>query len=82
MLPVYLGVYIFILAILWGFFLLARHHTYRFQDFSTNIKPVTQLLGIILLILSVIGFFLIFTLDIPGRSVQIDTEVPSSQIYY
>lgn len=82
MLPVYLGIYIFLLAILWAFFLVARHHTFRFKDFSTNIQPVTQILGVILIILSLLGFVLIFTLDDVSKNIEIDTQKPSSNFYY
>jgi hypothetical protein len=40
MLPVYIGIYIFMLAIVWGFFLIARHHSYKFSLGAGTTKTV------------------------------------------
>jgi hypothetical protein len=83
MLPVYIGIYIFMLAIVWGFFLIARHHSYKFKHFSTNITPVTNILMIFLLILSVLGFIMIFSLGAgTTKTVEVDTKQKTTQNYY
>lgn len=83
MLPVYIGVYVFMLAIIWGFFLIARHHSYKFKHFSTNITPVTNILTIFLLILSVLGFIMIFSLwGSDEKVIKIDQTQKSTQSYY
>ena len=83
MLPIYIGVYVFMLAVVWGFFLIARHHSYKFKHFSTNITPVTNMLLVFLLILSVLWFFMIFSLwDSNVKVIKIDQTQKSSQNYY
>lgn len=83
MLPVYIGVYVFMLAVVWGFFLIARHHSYKFKHFSTNITPVTNMLLVFLLILSVLWFFMIFSLwDSNVKVIKIDQTQKSTQNYY
>lgn len=82
MLAVYIGLYIFLLAILWWFFLIARHHSYKFKRFSGNIVPITNILFVFLVVLSILGFVLIFSLDGGTRSVQIDTEKKTTETYY
>jgi len=82
MLPIYIGVYIFILATLWWFFFIARHHSYKFKHFSTHIGPVTFLLMLFLAFLSVIGFFAIFSLWENTNTIRIDTTEKIQNSYY
>ncbi len=83
MLPVYIGAYIFILAVLWGFFLIARHHSYKFKHFSKNVAPVTNILLVFLIILSILGFVLLFFLwgDSP-KTIKVDTTEKVYKNYY
>ncbi|MDD2871386.1 MAG: hypothetical protein PHS49_05325 [Candidatus Gracilibacteria bacterium] len=60
MITLYLGVYTFLLALLWGLFIVAKIHSYKFKSFSTHIQKVTNSLIIFLIILSLIGYFVIF----------------------
>lgn len=57
---IYLAIYIIILLVVWWFYAVARMHTMKFKRFSTHIVPVTNFLLIFLLILSIIGFVLLF----------------------
>ncbi|MDP2090550.1 MAG: hypothetical protein Q8K30_03030 [Candidatus Gracilibacteria bacterium] len=60
MLTFYIGIYTFVLALLWGLFIVAKIHAYKFKDFSLHITKVTNILFIFLLILSIIGYLFIF----------------------
>jgi hypothetical protein len=83
MLPVYIGIYIFMLAIVWGFFLIAKQHSYKFKHFSTNIVPVTNVLMIALIILSILGFIMIFSLWWDStKTLEINSSEKSTQNYY
>lgn len=57
---IYLAIYVIILLVVWWFYAVARMHTMKFKRFSTHIVPVTNALLVFLLILSIIGFVLIF----------------------
>jgi len=65
---IYLAVYVFILLIVWGFYAVARMHTLKFKRFSTHIVPVTNFLLIFLIILSILGFILIFFISPSGST--------------
>lgn len=59
MIIVFLGIYLIFLALVWGFFIVAKIHAYKFKDFSPNIEKITKLLWIVLVILTIIWFVLI-----------------------
>ena len=60
---VYLGLYIALLLGIWGFYAVARMHTMKFKNFSTHIAPVTNILMVFLIILSIIWFILVLNLN-------------------
>jgi hypothetical protein len=82
MLPIYLGLYLFLLAVLWWFFFVARHHAMRFKRYSTTIEPVSNFMLLFLLATSVFGFFLIFTLWDLSNVTKIDSQKPTIENYY
>ncbi|NDK09509.1 hypothetical protein GW846_01905 [Candidatus Gracilibacteria bacterium] len=86
MLAVYLGIYIFLLAILWGFFFVARHHALKFGGYSSNIAPVTNVLFIVMIVLSIVGAVMIFSLDLQNSFIELPTidssETPAQEVYY
>lgn len=61
MLFVYLGIYTFFLALIWGLFFVSRLHSYKFKNFSLNIVKVTNILFIFLLSLTILWYIFIFT---------------------
>ena len=67
---VYLGLYIALLLWIWGFYAVARMHTMKFKNFSTHIVPVTNILMIFLIILSILWFVLILNLDLENSTYQ------------
>ncbi|MCH8519014.1 hypothetical protein LAT59_04610 [Candidatus Gracilibacteria bacterium] len=74
MLPLYIGIYVFILIFLWGFFFVARHHAYKYKNFSDNIPKVTETLFILLIGLSILGGILIFFLGDFDPQARINPE--------
>jgi len=60
MLAIYLGVYTLVLALLWGLFIVAKIHAYKFKNFSKNISRVTTFLLFFLISLSILWYVLIF----------------------
>ena len=63
MIIVFFGIYLIFLALIWGFFIVAKIHAYKFKDFSQNIEKVTKLLLFTLIFLSILGFFLIYNFN-------------------
>ncbi len=70
MLFVYLGIYTFILTLVWGLFFISRLHSYKFKNFSHHIEKVTNALFVFLLTLTLLGYIFIFT--------QYDSQTPAS----
>lgn len=82
---VYLGIYTFILLMVWWFFIVAKIHAYKFKNFSYNIEKVTITLFIFLLVLSIIWYILIFFLDTSEswkQSLKWKTTSDNNEIYY
>ncbi len=71
MIIVFLGIYLIFLALIWGFFIVAKIHAYKFKDFSQNIEKITKLLWVVLLVLTLIGFILIYNFNWSLYSVEI-----------
>lgn len=60
MIIVFLGIYLMFLALIWGFFIVAKIHAYKFKDFSPNIEKITKLLWIALICLTLLGFLILY----------------------
>lgn len=56
----FLGLYTVFLIIIWGFFIVAKIHAHKFKSFSDRVVPVTRILLVVLLILSLLWYALIF----------------------
>jgi len=69
-----LALYIIVLLIIWGFFIVARMHTLKFKNFSTHILPVTNYLMILLIILSLSWFIFIFYLNLGNSNYELSTN--------
>ncbi len=78
MIFVYLWIYIAFLIWIWTFYAVARMHTMKFKNFSTHIEPMTNFLMILLIILSIAGFVLIFSLNSNNSTYTIQTEVKNT----
>ncbi|MCT4617149.1 MAG: hypothetical protein N4A38_02960 [Candidatus Gracilibacteria bacterium] len=55
-----LGGYTILVAGVWGFFIVARMHAYKFRNFSRYIIPFTNGLMVLLAILTIIGYAIVF----------------------
>ena len=72
MLLVYLGIYTFSLVIVWALFIISRLHSYKFKNFSHHIVKVTNLLFMVLLVLSILGYIFIFINYDAWETIQLD----------
>lgn len=71
---IFLAIYTVILIIIWGFFIVAKIHAYKFKNFSGNIESVTKMLLIWLGILSILWYWLIIYMYTWGRSPDFDFD--------
>lgn len=66
--------------LIFGFFVVAKIHVYKFRHYNANIEPVTKALAIALAVLAVAGYYLLFsgaggTEDIRTVEQTADTEI-------
>lgn len=57
-----------VMAFVWGFFLVARMHVFKFKEYSLYVEPATRFLAIFLLVMTAVGYVAIFNLDSPKKT--------------
>ena len=67
-----LAIYTLFLIIIWGFFIVAKIHACKFKDFSDKIEKYTNILVIMLIVLSIAGYSVIFYMYSWSKSKQIN----------
>ncbi|MDD4151640.1 MAG: hypothetical protein PHR68_03420 [Candidatus Gracilibacteria bacterium] len=72
MIVVIFGIYTLFLALIWGFFVVAKIHAYKFKDFSPNIEKVTKILAIVLFIISILGYIVVYNFKGSFYTVKIE----------
>jgi len=83
MLLVYIWLYTFILVVAWALFIVAKLHSYKFKNFSTDIEKVTTTLFIFLLSISILWYILIFFLGWNvNNSASVDTSTNYDSVSY
>lgn len=48
------ALYSTVVAFVWGFFLVARMHVFKFREYSVHVPPMTRVLAIFLLVMTVV----------------------------
>ncbi|MDD2745834.1 MAG: hypothetical protein PHU93_04820 [Candidatus Gracilibacteria bacterium] len=56
----YFAILVTILLLVWSFYLIAKIHIYKFREYSTHVRPVTRFVGLVLLVMTIIGFVVVF----------------------
>ncbi|QFR39394.1 hypothetical protein A9Q91_04140 [Candidatus Gracilibacteria bacterium 28_42_T64] len=72
MLLVYIGLYTLFLVGIWGFFIIAKIHAFKFKNFSNHITKITNSLFVLLVLLSVFGYGVILFSSNLDNSVEIE----------
>lgn len=57
-----------VMAFVWGFFLVARMHVFKFKEYSLHVEPATRFLAIFLLVMTIVGYVALFNLDSPKKT--------------
>ena len=80
---VYIWLYTFILAVVWGFFVVLKMHAYKFKNFSKNITRMTNILLIFLIILSLVWYVLVYFIwSWEGWNYEVDRSSSYDEVYY
>lgn len=82
MFSVYIWLYTFFVVIAWWFFIVTKVHVYKFKNFSNYIGKVVPLIAIFMLILTIVGYIIIFTSDIWNSTYKIDFTNDTKVIEY
>ncbi len=57
-----LWTYTLSIIVIWWFFVVAKIHAYKFKNFSPHIKKVTFWLTFSLVVMSILGYILVFSI--------------------
>ncbi len=72
MLLVYIWLYTLFLVWIWGFFIIAKIHAFKFKNFSNHITKITNSLFVLLVLLSVFWYGVILFSSNLDNSVEIE----------
>lgn len=75
------GVYTIFVVLIFGFFIVAKIHAYKFRHYNANIELVTKILATVLLVLVLAGYYLLFSEGIENTTTQTVGESMSIEIY-
>lgn len=75
------GIYTIFMVLIFGFFIIAKIHVYKFRHYNTIIEPVTKVLATALLILAIAGYYLLFSGNAVGTRTQTVQETVNTEIY-
>ncbi len=75
------GIYTVFMILIFGFFIVAKIHIFKFRHYNMNIEPVTKLLAIVLLILALIGYYLLFSGNTTSTTTQTVQQTISTEMY-
>jgi hypothetical protein len=77
-----LWVYIFVMVIVWGFFLVAKVHFYKFREYSSYITWVTKFISLALVCLSVLWLYFVYKFSgWPQQSTSTVEQAKTMDVY-
>lgn len=74
------GIYTIFMVLIFGFFIVAKIHIYKFRHYSVRIEPITKALAIVLLLLALVGYYLLFSGSTGSTQTQ-TVETVNTEIY-
>ena len=69
---VYIWLYTLFLVVIWWFFIVIKIHAYKFKNFSNYITKIVSTLFIVLIILSILGYLIIFIYNPWSTAYKVD----------
>lgn len=75
------GLYTVFMVLVFGFFIIAKIHVYKFRHYNIIIEPVTRVLAVVLLILALVGYYLLFSGSAVGTRTQTVQQTVNTEIY-
>lgn len=75
------AIYTIFIVLIFGFFIIAKIHIYKFRHYSIQIEPVTKILAIVLLLLALVGYYLLFSGGTETVTTQTIEQSATTEIY-
>ena len=75
------GIYTVFIVLIFGFFIVAKIHIFKFRYYNVNIEPVTKILAMVLLILALVGYYLLFSGNTNSTTTHTVQQTISTEIY-
>ena len=75
------GIYTIFMVLIFGFFIIAKIHIYKFRHYSVNIVPVTKFLAITLFIMAIVGYYLLFSGPLGTAPTKTVEQTVNTEIY-
>lgn len=75
------GIYTIFMVLIFGFFIIAKIHIYKFRYYSAHIEPITKALAGTLLFLALVGYYLLFSGSTGSAPTQTVEETGTTEIY-
>ena len=69
------------MVLIWGAFMVAKIHFYKFRDYSKYVVPVTKVLSLVLLILTIVWYYQIYEYSELNMEVQTLKEATVTEVY-
>ena len=82
MLVMNLWIFTLSIVLLWGLFIVAKIHAFKFKNFSPHIKQVTSILVIFLLLLTIIWYTLIIFTSSNNSTIENYSSVDVQEVNY
>lgn len=81
MLAVSFGIYTLVMVFVWGFFLIAKIHFFKFREYSAYVFPATKIVMLILAIMTILWYYYIYNFSSSVKVTQTVEESVSNENY-
>ncbi|MDD2565346.1 MAG: hypothetical protein PHZ26_00690 [Candidatus Gracilibacteria bacterium] len=69
------------MAFIWGMFLVAKVHFFKFKEYSKYIYPATKFVMLSLVILTILGGIFIFNISSNTKTIKTVEETATNDVY-
>ncbi len=81
MFTISLWIYTAFMVFIWGFFLVAKVHFFKYREYSRYVVPATRLMMLVLSVLTILGLYFIYKYTWTNVEVQSVQEQATNEVY-
>lgn len=74
-------IYTIVMVFLWGFFLIAKIHFFKFKEYSSYVFPITKIVMLLLVFFTILWYYLIYNYSSWVKTTQTIEESVSNENY-